>query len=261
MKRRDFLGLSLASSCAALSSCVVPVAPAKKKSQILVLGGTNFVGPAIVEHALAHGHEVTLFNRGITRSHLFPGIEKLRGLRAVNGGDLSALQNNRKWDAVIDVWPEESGLVEQTARLLSERTDYYFFVSSIAVYRDFSKAGLTENSPVHENDPGWYGGEKVLAEKMLERYFPGRFGVARCHAIIGPRDDGNAYHYWLRRIAGNTQVLAPGSGKDPVQYSDVRDIASWIIECVEQSRSGIYNVVGQMPPMTIRDFLVSTKKA
>ncbi|NNC96431.1 MAG: NAD-dependent epimerase/dehydratase family protein, partial [Gammaproteobacteria bacterium] len=216
MKRRDFLGLSLASTCAALSSCVVPVAPAKKKSQILVLGGTNFVGPAIVEHALAHGHEVTLFNRGITRSHLFPGIEKLRGLRAVNGGDLSALQNNRKWDAVIDVWPEESGLVEQTARLLSERTDYYFFVSSIAVYRDFSKAGLTENSPVHENDPGWYGGEKVLAEKMLERYFPGRFGVARCHAIIGPRDDGNAYHYWLRRIAGNTQVLAPGSGKDPV---------------------------------------------
>ena len=98
---------------------------------ILVLGGTGFIGPHLVQHALDRGHQVTLFNRGITRPELFPEVEKLRGTRAVDGGDLRALHGKRRWDAVVDVWPARSALVEQTAALLSERTDYYFFVSSI----------------------------------------------------------------------------------------------------------------------------------
>ena len=123
MHRRDFLVTAACGLAGALAACS-PVRPGPQLSKrILVLGGTNFVGPAIVERALSAGHEVTLFNRGITRPHLFPDVEKLVGNRAVDGGDLRALQGRRRWDAVIDVWPYESALVEQTAELLAGRAD------------------------------------------------------------------------------------------------------------------------------------------
>ncbi len=263
MDRRRFLALTLAGSAALGAGCV-PAPPKPSRAapkKILVLGGTNFVGPAVVERAMAQGHEVTLFNRGITRPDLFPQVEKLRGTRAEHGGDLRALEGRRRWDAVIDVWPAQSALTGQTAQLLADRAQYCFFVSSVAVYRDFSRAGLHEESPVHENDPGWYGGEKVLAEKAVARIFPGASGVCRCHAILGPRDSGHSYHYWLRRLSAETRVLAPGSGADPVQYADVRDVARWVIDCVETRRDGTYNLVGPRPAFLFREFLEGTRDA
>lgn len=260
MDRRTFLGLgaaSLASATLGLSRKTLARSPKK----ILILGGTNFVGPAVVEEARARGHEVTLFNRGITRPYLFPDIEKLRGDRQPGGGDLSALMGSRRWDAVIDTWPEQSALVDATARLLADRTDYYYFCSSIAVYRDFSQPGLIETAPTYVDDPGWYGGEKAVAEQLLAELYPGAFGVSRCHAIFGPRDDGNAFHYWLRRIASASEVLAPGTGLDPVQYIDVRDLAVWILDSVETKRTGIYNTCGPAEPLTFRAFLEGAREA
>ncbi len=261
MRRRTFLGLSAASAIAAATACTrLPTATAARKS-ILVLGGTNYLGPAIVEQALARGHDVTLFNRGITRPGLFPDVEKLRGERHPEGGDLTALHGRRRFDAVVDVWPQQSALVEHSARLLSSRSDYYFFVSSIAVYRDFSAPGLVETAPTHQNDPGWYGGEKALAERAASTYFPGAAGICRCHAILGPRDDGAAYHYWLRRLATGQDVLAPGTGHDPIQYVDVRDVAAWIVDSVEARRNGTYNLTGPVEPMTLRGFLAGSRDA
>ena len=72
-------------------------APAPKK-KILILGGTGFLGPALVEAAKQRGHTLTLFNRGKTRPGLFPDVETLLGDR---DGNLKALEG-RKWDAVID---------------------------------------------------------------------------------------------------------------------------------------------------------------
>jgi 2'-hydroxyisoflavone reductase len=261
MERRSFLRLAAASALTApLAGCAF-TAESSRPRRLLVLGGTNFVGPAVVERAVQRGHEVTLFNRGLTRPDLFPQLEALRGERALGGGDLSALAGPRRWDAVIDVWPEHSALVDSTARLLSDRVDYAFFVSSIAVYTDFSRPGLTEDSAVHRDDPGWYGGEKVLAEQALARAFPGRAGVARCHAILGPRDDGSAYPYWLRRLARPQPVIAPGAGDDPVQFVDVRDVARWIVDCVEQRRDGVHNLTGPAEPHTFRAFLEGTRDA
>ncbi len=261
MDRRTFLSLPLKAGAATLLSGCGATTPGVGRRRILVLGGTNFLGPAIVERALARGHEVTLFNRGITRPELFPELEKLRGDRRPDAPELSALEGSRRWDAVIDVWPELSAQVERTADLLADRTDYYFFCSSIAVYRDFSRPGTDETAPTWTDEPGWYGGEKAIAEAYLAERFAGRYGVSRCHAILGPRDNGSAYHYWLRRLALEDQVLAPGSGDDPVQFTDVRDVAAWIVDCVESSRVGIHNVCGPAPPITLRAFLEQTRAA
>ena len=263
MRRRTFLGLSVAAGAATLlTECRLTEPPAaSSRKKILVLGGTNFLGPAIVEHAIERDHEVTLFNRGITRPYLFPAVEKLRGNRQVEGGDLTAIEGRRRWDAVIDVWPEHSSLVQKTADLLSDRTDYYFFCSSIAVYTDFSRPNITETTDTHVDEPGWYGGEKAIAEKVIEARFPGRFGISRCHAILGPRDNGVTFHYWLRGLAQHDEVLAPGSGVDPVQYVDVRDVAAWIIECVERERVGAHNVCGSLETLTFRAFLEGSRDA
>ncbi len=48
---------------------------------LLILGGTKFVGRHIAAQALARGHRVTLFNRGQSNVHLFPDAEKLQGNR------------------------------------------------------------------------------------------------------------------------------------------------------------------------------------
>jgi 2'-hydroxyisoflavone reductase len=260
MHRRELLGLSVAGTASLASWPWWRAGPAARKQRILVLGGTTFLGPAVVARARERGHEVTLFNRGITNAHLFPDLEKLRGTRTSAAGDLSALAGAREWDAVVDVWPEEAALVEQTTKLLADRAAYYFFVSSIAVYRDFSRPGLEEDAPIH-TDRGWYGGEKGAAEHAVQAAFPDRCGIARPHAIVGPRDPGTAFHYWLRRIAQHDEVLAPGSGEDPVQYSDVRDVAAWIVDCVEERRSGIHNVCGPEEPLTLRAFLEGCRDA
>ena len=66
--------------------------------RILILGGTGFIGPHMVEYALSRGHTVTMFNRGRTNTHLFPEVERLVGDR---NGDVSALEG-REWDVVLD---------------------------------------------------------------------------------------------------------------------------------------------------------------
>lgn len=129
------------------------------------------------------------------------------------------------------------------------------------MYRDFSRPGIDETAPVHLNDPGWYGGEKAIAERIVMREFPDRAGISRCHAILGPRDDGVAFHYWLRRLAQGGDVLAPGSGEDPVQCVDVRDVAAWIVNCVEARRAGVHNLSGPEPPLTLRQFLETSREA
>jgi 2'-hydroxyisoflavone reductase len=207
---------------------------------------------------MGRGHEVTLFNRGITRPDLFPAIEKLRGVRSAGASDLRSIAGSRRWDAVIDVWPEDRTLVEETAALLRERTDYYFYVSSIAVYDDFSSPGLNESAAVQTDPVGSYGVEKAAAERVVRSAFAGRHGIARCPAILGPYDPGTSYHYWLRRMATGTEVLCPGSGADPVQTIDVRDLSRWVLDSIETVRDGTFNLTGAWPPRSMRDLLEAT---
>jgi len=218
---------------------------------ILILGGTGFLGPPVVERALQRGHTVTLFNRGKSNVDLFPGVEKIRGDR--ERGGLDGLKNDRRWDVVIDVWANDPAVVVPMAELLAERTDYYHFVSSIAAYADYSKIGMDETAPTRNDRPG-YGGNKARSEKALTDLLGKRVGICRPCAIMGPRDDSLSYHYWLSHLAKDQEFVAPGTGDDAfAQYVDVRDVANWIIDCVEQARPGIYNTVSE--PLPFRAFL------
>jgi 2'-hydroxyisoflavone reductase len=218
--------------------------------KILILGGTGFLGPPVVERALQHGHTVTLFNRGKSKD-LFPNVEKIHGDR--ERGELDGLKNDRRWNVVIDVWANDPAVVVPMAELLAKRTDYYHFVSSIAAYADYSQIGMDETAPTRAERPG-YGGNKARSEKALTDLLGNRVGICRPSAIMGPRDDSLSCHYWLSRLAKDQEFVAPGTGDDAyVQYIDVRDVANWIIDCAEQARPGIYNTVNE--PLMFKDFL------
>jgi 2'-hydroxyisoflavone reductase len=128
MDRRDFIKRSLMATAASACSSLFPL-PALASAgpkRILVLGGTLFLGPAIVEAALAEGHTVTLFNRGITNPELFPHLEKVRGFRSSDAGDqdLSSLAH-RHFDVVVDVWPNDPAIVASAAEFLKDRAAHY----------------------------------------------------------------------------------------------------------------------------------------
>ena len=180
---------------------------------VLILGGTGFLGRHLVEAALGDGHRATLFNRGLSGPWLFPEVEKIEGNRE---GDLSALRG-RRWNAVIDTCGYVPRVVGASARLLAEAVDHYTFVSSISVYSEAIAPGADEEAPVWElPDPTveevtgeTYGGLKALCERAAEVMMPGRVLNVRPGLISGPHDPTDRFTYWPRRMAAGGEVLAP----------------------------------------------------
>ncbi len=258
MDRRQLLISSILAASAQRCASPRTQSGRPRSLRLLVLGGTNYVGPAIVSRARAAGHSVTLFNRGITRPYLFTEIERLRGDRRQGIDGLATLVDRRTWDAVIDVWPADEALVRDTARLLADRVGYYFYISSIAVYRSFLEPGVPEDAPMRREENG-YGGAKARCEDVVAKTFPGRFGIARCPPVFGPMDPGSSLHYWLRSFSRRPRVLAPSAGQSAMQLIDVGDVAQWTINAIETKQVGVYNVMTD--PMPYRDFLTAAHRA
>ena len=213
--------------------------------RLLVLGGTRFLGRALVRSALERGHEPTLFNRGETNPELFPEVEKIRGDRTV---DLSALEG-RDWDAVLDVATFLPRVVRRSVQALDGRVGRYVYVSSISAYADQSTPPV-EGAPVAElddrdtEDVEHYGALKAACERIVLDAFDERALVVRPGLIVGPHDPTDRFTYWPRRVAEGGSVLAPAPPDQPVQFIDVRDLADWIVAATEGNLGGIYNATG-----------------
>lgn len=217
--------------------------------KVLFLGGTQFVGLHMVEAALAHGHEVTLFNRGQTNPNLFPQAEKLRGDR---DGGLDSLKG-RTWDAVIDVNGYVPRLVGDTARLLKDSVGQYIFVSTGSVY-DFMqmKPYADESSTLlkleDETTEDWYGpnygGLKVLCENVVMDLYPQDHLILRLGVVAGPYDVTDRVTYWVTRAAKGGKMLAPGAPNLRMQFIDGRDLANFTIRGMETHLNGIFNTIG-----------------
>jgi 2'-hydroxyisoflavone reductase len=226
---------------------------------LLILGGTRFVGRHLVEYAWARGHTITLFNRGQSNPDLFPQVEQLRGDRAT---DLSLLQD-RSWDAVIDTCGYLPRLVRLSAQALVGHTDRYVFISTVSVYAEDNPRGMVEDSPlatlkdesVEEVTGETYGGLKALCEKTVEAAYPDRALIIRPGLIAGPHDPTDRFTYWPWRIAQGGEVLAPGHPDRSVQIIDARDLAQWIVQMVEGKRTGIFNAVGPDYTLTAKHML------
>lgn len=226
---------------------------------ILIIGGTRFLGRTLVEVARASGHRLTLFNRGRSNPDLFPEFEVVIGDR---DHDLARLAG-RSWDVAIDTCGYIPRQVQQSAKALEGSVERYIFISSISVYADFRKPGIDENYPVgrlsdetvEEVNGETYGPLKALCEQAVEDALPGRTLVIRPGLIVGPYDLTDRFGYWVDRIAKGGNVLAPGNPDQRVSFIDVRDLATWIVRMAEQNAVGVFNADGPGHPITMGSFL------
>jgi 2'-hydroxyisoflavone reductase len=221
-----------------------------------VLGGTKFLGRAVVEAALARGHEVSIFTRGQTNADLFPDAEHLVGDR---DGNLEALRG-REWDAAIDTSGQIPRVVRQSAELLRENVPHYTFTSSVSAYASFAH-GPSEDDPAHTEEPPdetnmeFYGRRKAACERTVQEVYGDGALIVRPGLIVGPHDPTGRFTYWPHRIARGGDVLAPEPRDARVQYIDVRDLAEWMVRLAEDRVSGVLNAVGPAEPRTMEQLL------
>jgi 2'-hydroxyisoflavone reductase len=215
---------------------------------ILIIGGTRFLGRHLVDSALVNGHNVTLFNRGKTNPEIFPQLETILGDRET---DLEVLAG-RRFDVLIDTCGYFPRIVGLSAQELQNAVDTYVFISSISAYADFSTVGITEDYPVatiedetvEEITGETYGALKALCEKAVEEAFSSRALIIRPGLIVGPHDPTDRFTYWPLRVAHGGSVLAPEMPEIPVQIIDVRDLADFTIKLIKQKHSVVYNATG-----------------
>jgi len=234
--------------------------------RVLVLGGTAFVGRAIVEDALRSGAEVTLFGRGKTGAGLFPSVARLTGDR--DSGDYAALGTG-EWDAVVDVSGYVPRHVGQAMDALGDRGGRYLFISSHAVYvQDGVGPGSTEDTPrrppvrdTEELTGETYGPLKVACEDDVTARYGERATIVRPGKVAGPHDWQDGLTYYVRRAARGGRVALPGDPGQPVQVIDSRDLARLVVRLIADGRPGAFHAVGPADPVTLEGLIHACARA
>ncbi|HUR73804.1 MAG TPA: NAD-dependent epimerase/dehydratase family protein [Sporichthya sp.] len=222
--------------------------------RLLVLGGTRFVGRAVVDDALARGWEVSAVNRGLTGT-LPAGVRTALADRTSEAA-LTAALGDGTWDAVVDTWSGAPATAGLAARLLRGRARRFGYVSSLSVYVWGSH--VDESAPVVPGDPdatdGDYAALKRGAELAVLDAFPDAV-LARAGLILGPHEDIGRLPWWLNRIARGGPVVAPGRPDRPLQYVDARDLARWLLDNLAGDLQGPVDVVSRSGHSTTRGLL------
>lgn len=205
--------------------------------RLLILGGTRFVGRAIVADALARGWEVTAVHRGQTGA-LPDGVTTLLADRTSTEA-LRAALGEQSWDLAVDTWSGAPVVVADSVDLLRGRVRRYGYVSSVSVY--VWDSHVDEASPLMDGAPraheGDYAACKRGAELAVLEGFPEAL-LCRAGLILGPYEDIGRLPWWLDRISRGGRVVAPGRPDRPLQYVDVRDLAGWLLSGLAGEATG-----------------------
>ena len=234
---------------------------------VLVVGGTGFLGGAVTDAALAAGHAVTVFTRGQTvNTPVSADIEMLIGDRH---RDLSALQS-RTFDLVVDTCAFTPDAVAGLLDALSPAIGRYALVSSVSAYRDFSVPGIMEGShssratleqlgfarsmPLEQRSSAAsygmaYGSLKRECELVAIDRLGDRAVIHRAGLLVGAGDYTDRLTYWTRRVDQGGLTAAPGDPQRLVQLIDVNDAARFIVEGAARGLSGVFNLTGHPFPM------------
>jgi len=273
--RRELLaaGLSLP-----LLASTAAASPARRRDgegkRLLVLGGTRFLGPAVVDEALERGYEVTLFNRGKSNPGLYSELETLIGDRDTH--ELSALEG-RQWDVVVDTSCYLPSHATAAGQLLADNVDRYVMISSLSVYAEPGGKDIDESAPVGEISDedsakvtrigdvyrvaggAYYGPLKARCEAELEALMPGRVTNLRPGVIAGREDPSDRLPYWVIRVEQGGEILAPGRPDLEVHFTDVRDLGIFSLDFAEKGLGGVYNANGFAGPVTFQELLHGCK--
>ncbi|HEX6683089.1 MAG TPA: NAD-dependent epimerase/dehydratase family protein [Candidatus Limnocylindrales bacterium] len=226
---------------------------------LLVLGGTAFLGRAVAAEAVARGHAVTCLARGT--QPVASGATLVSADR--DRDDALAALPIKRWDAVVEV-ARQPGHVRRAVRDLD--TEHWVFVSTANVYADFTKPEQSEDSVLLDplegdvmEDMEGYGAAKVACEQMIQGAVSAA-AIVRSGLIGGPGDASGRSGYWPWRFAHPTgdDVLVPGDLDFPVAMVDVRDLTAWLVTLAEQETEGVFNATG--PTYRLEEALVTARE-
>lgn len=233
---------------------------------VLIIGGTRFVGRHLAAELLARNHDLTFFHRGQTNPDLFPEVDRVLGDRTTDLANLG----DRTWDVVIDTCGYDPDHVDCSVEYLGDRADRYVFISSGAVYEPTSRPGLDETAAVQTDVPSedevewWhteYARNKVECEEIvLDAFGESDAPVIRPGMVMGPYDPMNYFTYWVLRMDRGGDILAPAVGYQPLQFIDARDLGGFIGALVDRDVSGVFTVDGPAEPLTVGSFLETLQR-
>jgi 2'-hydroxyisoflavone reductase len=241
---------------------------APRHLDILILGGTSFLGPHQVRYALERGHSVSIFTRGRTKPALFEeAFEHVEHLIGDRENNLEALKG-RRWDAVIDNSGRKVSWTRDSAQLLKGSARTYLYVSSTGVFYPYRTVEIDENGPIPLTDPTdgksedyAYGVMKANSEIEARKAFGDHALIIRPGYIVGPGDRSDRFTYWPVRVEQGGEILVPGKKDDFVQQIDVRDLTEWMIRRLEEGEGGVYNATGPASHLTMAEFVYGVRAA
>jgi len=231
---------------------------------LLVLGGSAFVGHAVVAEGLERGYAVSTFNRGRLQSQPPAGVTALHGDR-LDPSTLTPLGEG-SWDVVVDTWSGAPTAVRDAATRLAPRAGHYVYVSSGSVYPPPLPVGLDESAATvdgsaDDTDSSDYARAKRGGELAAVAAFGERALLGRCGLILGPREDVGRLPWWLQRMARGGEVLAPAPPERPLQFIDARDLARFLLDASQDGLDGPFNLVSRRGHATMGELLEACRGA
>lgn len=197
--------------------------------RVLVMGGTQFNGLALVHELARHGHRVTVLNRGRTKADLPRAVERLVADRT-DLQTLGAALGQREFDAVVDVSAYRLEDVRFMSEHLRGRTGHYVFISSTVIYAASDWLPIREDHPLERGlAQNEYGLQKILCEDHLlqayrEHGFPA--SVVALSMVFGPNNIiPDREQRMFARLRQGREILIPGDGTTLAQVGHVDDQA------------------------------------
>ncbi len=218
---------------------------------ILIIGGSYFVGPLVIQKLIAAEYKVTVFNRGRIKTEYPAGVNFIRDDR---NNDFPIKE---KFEVVIDMCAYTG---KQTRQAIKElKFDFFIHMGTAAAYKKSEIFPLTENSPLGD----WllwsnYNKGKVECEKVLEKSGI-KYASLRPVYILGPNNYLPRESFIYSKIKKDEPIVIPGNGRALTQFVSSNDVAQSIVMLAEKKVEGAFNCAGD-ETITLIDFVKTMGK-